>query len=211
MQPWNCVCIQDLREELRSELSGDFLELVMALLDNPAKYDAQQLRNAMEVTGCLFLLFKRKANILSVRNPSWAKLCIWAMFSVMTFVTLSVVRVLAKYFLLVSQGLGTDERSLTEILCSRNTFEITAAKDQYRCGEFHAELYVSKLSFFMKYDMFLFWFFFWHWYIVSILKSAECLNDRTLSIKISWRVRFSYVYPSTGRCFFLCVIHNTVV
>ena len=44
------IYLQDLRAEISSELSGDFRDLVLALLENPATYDAQHLRNALKVT-----------------------------------------------------------------------------------------------------------------------------------------------------------------
>ena len=43
---------KDLIKELRDELRGDFEELILALMELPARYDAQQLRKAMEVPSC---------------------------------------------------------------------------------------------------------------------------------------------------------------
>ncbi|KAL7070329.1 hypothetical protein ACQ4LE_010275 [Meloidogyne hapla] len=42
---------KDLIKELKSELSGDFEDLIMALMSHPAYYDASQLRRAMEGLG----------------------------------------------------------------------------------------------------------------------------------------------------------------
>ncbi|KAI1717325.1 annexin domain-containing protein [Ditylenchus destructor] len=42
---------KDLISELKSELSGDFEDLIMALMETPARYDAQQLRKAMAGIG----------------------------------------------------------------------------------------------------------------------------------------------------------------
>uniref|UniRef100_A0A915N140 Annexin n=1 Tax=Meloidogyne javanica TaxID=6303 RepID=A0A915N140_MELJA len=42
---------KDLIKELKSELSGDFEDLIMALMSHPAYYDAAQLRRAMEGLG----------------------------------------------------------------------------------------------------------------------------------------------------------------
>lgn len=41
---------KDLISELKSELSGDFEDLILALMEPPAKYDAAQLRKAMAVS-----------------------------------------------------------------------------------------------------------------------------------------------------------------
>jgi hypothetical protein len=41
---------KDLISNLKSELHGDFEGLVMALMEHPARYDASQLRRAMEVS-----------------------------------------------------------------------------------------------------------------------------------------------------------------
>lgn len=40
---------KDLINDLKSELSGDFEDLILALMEPPARYDAQQLHKAMEV------------------------------------------------------------------------------------------------------------------------------------------------------------------
>lgn len=42
---------KDLIKELKSELTGDFEDLVIALMEHPAQYDAAQLRRAMEGLG----------------------------------------------------------------------------------------------------------------------------------------------------------------
>nr|ACZ13330.1 annexin [Bursaphelenchus xylophilus] len=42
---------KDLISELKSELSGDFENLILALMENPVKYDADQLRHAMAGIG----------------------------------------------------------------------------------------------------------------------------------------------------------------
>ena len=40
-----------LFQELKSELTGDFEELILALMDPPAVYDAKQLHKAMDRIG----------------------------------------------------------------------------------------------------------------------------------------------------------------
>lgn len=40
---------KDLLSDLKSELHGDFEDLVLALMERPPVYDAIQLRKAMEV------------------------------------------------------------------------------------------------------------------------------------------------------------------
>ncbi|VDN20293.1 unnamed protein product [Gongylonema pulchrum] len=46
---------KDLSEELKKELSGDFEDVILALMDTPTKYDAMQLQKAMKV--CLCFLY----------------------------------------------------------------------------------------------------------------------------------------------------------
>lgn len=38
-----------LKKELKDELKGDFETLILALIETPARYDAQQLHDAMKV------------------------------------------------------------------------------------------------------------------------------------------------------------------
>ena len=45
------ICFQDLEEELAGELSGDFEELILALMRTPEEYDAHCLHDAMEGLG----------------------------------------------------------------------------------------------------------------------------------------------------------------
>uniref|UniRef100_A0A8C4R4S9 Annexin n=1 Tax=Eptatretus burgeri TaxID=7764 RepID=A0A8C4R4S9_EPTBU len=44
-------CAQDLESVLKSELSGDLEEVLLALLDRPSVFDAKQLRSAMKGPG----------------------------------------------------------------------------------------------------------------------------------------------------------------
>ena len=47
-----CLCVhQDLVSALRDELSGDFEELVLALVYSPVEYDIHSLHDAMEGLG----------------------------------------------------------------------------------------------------------------------------------------------------------------
>ncbi|VDK40157.1 unnamed protein product [Gongylonema pulchrum] len=48
---------KDLINDLKSELSGDFEDLILALMEPPASYDAQQLRKAMAVSVCVCLSY----------------------------------------------------------------------------------------------------------------------------------------------------------
>ena len=44
------LCFQDLIEEIKSELDGDYKELVMALFVSPAEYDAWCNKEAIYVS-----------------------------------------------------------------------------------------------------------------------------------------------------------------
>ena len=47
---WLPHCLQDLIEDIKSELSGDYKELVMALFVSPAEYDAWCIKEAIYVS-----------------------------------------------------------------------------------------------------------------------------------------------------------------
>jgi len=44
------IGVQDLISELKSELSGHFEQVILALLMTPSEYDAYELRSAMKVS-----------------------------------------------------------------------------------------------------------------------------------------------------------------
>ena len=46
--------VQDLIQDLKSELSGNFEKVILALMMTPAQYDAFELRSAMKVSCCYF-------------------------------------------------------------------------------------------------------------------------------------------------------------
>lgn len=46
----SCPDLQDLAEDLSSELSGNFKSVVLGLLMLPPVYDAYELRNAIKVS-----------------------------------------------------------------------------------------------------------------------------------------------------------------
>jgi annexin A7/11 len=83
---WEMCCkgliaiIQDLVDELKSELSGDFEKVILGLMMTPADYDAYCVKDAVK-------------------------------------------------------GLGTDERALIEVLCSRNNEQMQAMKAAYKKRE----------------------------------------------------------------------------
>ncbi len=43
------ICLQDLVKDLKSELSGNFENLVLAMLKTPAQFDAYELKEAIKV------------------------------------------------------------------------------------------------------------------------------------------------------------------
>uniref|UniRef100_A0A914WV14 Annexin n=1 Tax=Plectus sambesii TaxID=2011161 RepID=A0A914WV14_9BILA len=68
---------KDLCDSLKSELKGDFEDLILALMETPARYDARQLREAMK-------------------------------------------------------GMGTNEKLIIEIMCTRSNHQIHAIKADYK-------------------------------------------------------------------------------
>lgn len=65
---------KDLISDLKSELSGDFEDLILALMEPPAKYDASQLRKAMAGLGTTESLLieimcsRTNSQIVEIRN-----------------------------------------------------------------------------------------------------------------------------------------------
>ena len=80
-----CMLVQDLVDELKGELSGDFEKVILGLMMPPADYDAFCVKEAVK-------------------------------------------------------GLGTDERALTEVLCSRTTEQMDAMKASYKKCKYIDEL-----------------------------------------------------------------------
>ncbi|MCP9260673.1 Annexin-B12 [Dirofilaria immitis] len=65
---------KDLINDLKSELSGDFEDLILALMEPPARYDAQQLHKAMDGLGTNesvlieIMCSRTNAQIIELRN-----------------------------------------------------------------------------------------------------------------------------------------------
>ena len=45
------LCVQDLSDDIKSELSGDFEKVMLGLLMTPAQYDAFECKAAIKVGG----------------------------------------------------------------------------------------------------------------------------------------------------------------
>jgi len=51
-------CLQDLVKDLKSELSGNFERVVLAMLKTPAQLDASELKEAIKVCESTLLTFR---------------------------------------------------------------------------------------------------------------------------------------------------------
>lgn len=109
---------QDLATGLKKALAGDLETLLLELLTPPLQYEAQRLQQAMVVSQCFSLYI----------------LC-WG-FGVGVFMFIPVVPGFM-FALVCLQGIGTDEDSLLEILCTRSGKQLKEISAAYEQGRSH--------------------------------------------------------------------------
>ncbi|VDN93945.1 unnamed protein product [Brugia pahangi] len=127
---------KDLINDLKSELSGDFEDLILALMEPPARYDAQQLHKAMQGLGTKesvlieIMCSRTNAQIIELRN----------IYQQMYHSTLEndLIGETSGHFkrLLVSlcNG-GRDESMQTDTLRANQVKHSSDAKKLYKAGE----------------------------------------------------------------------------
>lgn len=113
---------QDLIGDLKSELTGNFESLVLAMVKSPSQFDASELKSAIAVRPDeLFTLYiKFCTDVISALNMMMMFVC--------------------------DQGAGTDEACLIEILSSRNNAEIQEINRIYKTGESIILLFSNSLK-----------------------------------------------------------------
>lgn len=134
------VLSQDLADDLSSELSGNFRSVVLGLLMLPPVYDAHELKNAMKVLLnsshkissfflCHFPNLRLHNSTSETHFSSPAHVTsefVWRAFGL----TWTVLTQLS-----LSQGAGTEEACLIDILASRTNGEIKAINAFYKKRE----------------------------------------------------------------------------
>uniref|UniRef100_A0A8C9T0U4 Annexin n=1 Tax=Scleropages formosus TaxID=113540 RepID=A0A8C9T0U4_SCLFO len=141
---------KDLVKDLKSELSGNFEKLVLAMLKTPAQFDAHELKDAIKGAGtdeaCLIEILASRSNaeiqeinqIYKAENKKTLEEAIHGDTSGhfrRLLVSLAQVRV-AMLYNAGENKLGTDESKFNAILCSRSKAHLRAVFHEYQqmCG-----------------------------------------------------------------------------
>lgn len=110
---------QDLTTALKGALSGSLEALILGLMRSTAQFDAAELNASIKVQNVFFC--------------DWNKTCHWFHCTPNTWAVRYVGRDLSTWPLnMCVQGLGTDEETLIEILCSRSNKELVEIKKVYK-------------------------------------------------------------------------------
>ena len=157
--------LQDLIADLNSELSGNFRDVVLGLMMTPAEYDASEVYKAIKVPGLTFILsadlivslsFTLCLSLSLGTPPSPLSPSFPSLPHSSPLLPLSLSSYPSPHSSLPpsplpsspipllppslppppsSQGLGTDESTLIEILCTRTNEEISLLRTQYKSGK----------------------------------------------------------------------------
>ncbi|EFO21283.2 annexin [Loa loa] len=152
---------KDLINDLKSELSGDFEDLILALMEPPARYDAQQLHKAMQGLGTKesvlieIMCSRTNAQIIELRNVYQqmynstlekdlisetsghfkrllVSLCNGGRDESMQTDTLRANQDAKKLYKAGEQRLGTDESCFNAILASQNYMQLKLVFLEYQ-------------------------------------------------------------------------------
>lgn len=119
---WSFFCLfwtfvsQTLLKDLKDETSGDFRNLLVALVTPPAEYDCHEVMRAIKV----WVLFLFQSSHPLERN---------ALYHVFVW------RFSRKKVMLCLQGVGTERNTLVEIFSSRTNQEIKALSEAFFKGQ----------------------------------------------------------------------------
>lgn len=119
---------QDLAAGVKKALAGQLEVLLLELLMPPLQYEAHRLQQAMAVSGRLHTYFGGLGLCIFMfvcMNPLWGGLY---------RVCLSYPRIYIQYVCacVCAQGLGTDEETLLEILCTRSGQDLQEISAAYQ-------------------------------------------------------------------------------
>uniref|UniRef100_A0A8B9KEK6 Annexin n=1 Tax=Astyanax mexicanus TaxID=7994 RepID=A0A8B9KEK6_ASTMX len=137
---------KDLVKDLKSELSGNFEKLVLAMLKTPAQYDASELREAIKGAGtdeaCLIEILSSRSNaeIREINQIFKAEYKKSLEDSISGDTSGHFRRLLVSLAQALYQAgenkLGTDESKFNAILCARSKPHLRAVFNEYQhmCG-----------------------------------------------------------------------------
>uniref|UniRef100_A0AAX7U6N5 Annexin n=1 Tax=Astatotilapia calliptera TaxID=8154 RepID=A0AAX7U6N5_ASTCA len=144
---------KDLTKDLKSELTGNFEDLVLAMLKTPAQFDASELREAIKGAGtdeaCLIEILSSRSNseiqeIARIYKAEYGKSLEDSISSDTSGhfrrLLVSLCQVASAHFKLYAAGenkVGTDESQFNAILCARSKPHLRAVFQEYQhmCGK----------------------------------------------------------------------------
>uniref|UniRef100_A0A669CGM1 Annexin n=1 Tax=Oreochromis niloticus TaxID=8128 RepID=A0A669CGM1_ORENI len=141
---------KDLTKDLKSELTGNFENLVLAMLKTPAYFDASELREAIKGAGtdeaCLIEILSSRSNseiqeITRIYKAEYGKSLEDSISSDTSGhfrrLLVSLCQVASKLYAAGENKVGTDESQFNAILCARSKPHLRAVFQEYQhmCGK----------------------------------------------------------------------------